>query len=52
MGFLVSFYDVGNCCICTTEFIVGSIKELNEKAREFAESLVGEGYEIAGWNYE
>ena len=45
------YYDAGNCCIDTKEFIVNSEKELEEKSRGYAEVLVSEGYEIAGWNY-
>lgn len=45
------YYDAGNCYVDTKEFIVNSKKELEEKSREYAEVLVNEGYEIAGWNY-
>ena len=47
----VLYYDVGNCCVDIEEFVVDSMKELEDKARDYAETLVNEGWEIAGWNY-
>lgn len=47
----VSYYDIGNCCVDIEEFVVDSIKELEDKARDYADVLVNEGWEIAGWNY-
>lgn len=50
MEYMVAFYDVGNCCVDMQRFVVDSIEELNEKATEYADILVGQGQEIAGWN--
>lgn len=51
MKYRVIYYDAENCYIDTKEFIVNSEKKLEEKSREYAEVLVNDGYEIAGWNY-
>ena len=51
MKYRVLYYDVGNCCVDIKEFVVDSMNELEDKSRNYAEVLVNEGWEIAGWNY-
>ena len=47
----VLYYDDTDSWIDTTVFKVNSIHELEDKARKYAEVLVKEGWEVAGWNY-
>lgn len=54
MKYDVLFYencDEDICCVDERFFDADSIDELDLKAKEHADNLVKEGYEIAGWNY-
>ena len=51
MKYDVLYYDGGNCYIETKEFVVDSMKELENESRCYAEVLINEGWDIAGWKY-
>ena len=51
MEYEVNYYDDLNDLINGTFFIVNSTEELEYEARKYAEILVEEGWDVAGWNY-
>lgn len=51
MEYEVRYYDDFNDLINGTFFVVNSKEELEYESRKYAEILVKEGWDVAGWNY-